>query len=623
MGSLLGGERLPFEFPFPETFLEKSEGKPLDKIGPSKYVYLNSNEMESLMPEGFPVGLREEFAFSGEQAWMCRDVSNLLCKVINGYESSLANDYEDNNEIKIPINSVNSKIELNGLTNRSEWSDASITVRAYGKKLNPYTSHDIDVNEDNDTIEVDADYYIDQVSNMETFPKKILIAGGRGNGKSTSLAQMVLHARRRGWICVYIPNGCHHISHGSFVEPVNEKMRRTALGHSSDGDMVSAPRDNTVNVTKDEILGSIIVGEDSNPYNPSSIYRKSYYKEDPANTHRLFNNSWYATDFLRDLIKVHEKELSQIPIYNENYSKAVMEYFDDIRPQWDRALLLAKSKGKEMNFILKRRRYEGKDNIPEEDEKDSKLLNNFDFDSFQPKTLADLCLSGIAFRDSGGLVAMMVIEALKNLEASQGPPVLMAVDEYNSWFGQTSFYYKQKMVQGSEMCIPSALQMLSKKKSDNQDENNQIKNGLFVAAVSQRYPESLGHTMKDTAKSIPLLINVPCYSQKEYISAVNYYMYFNRFLSITSTQRVLAYRTYTGSVPRQMRLDFPFFCADMKHPLAMEESEKEEILRTTARLMADVPPEVGDTLNGHAYPSVSMSDLDDVGVADQKKSKQK
>ena len=110
---------------------------------------------------------------------------------------------------------------------------------------------------------------------------------------------MVLHARRKGWICVYVPNGCNHISHGSFVEPVNEKMRRTAFGHSSDGNIEGEVRDNSVNITKDDILENKIIGEDSNPYNPSSIYKKSYYKEDPTNTYRLFNNSWYATDFLR------------------------------------------------------------------------------------------------------------------------------------------------------------------------------------------------------------------------------------------------------------------------------------------------------------------------------------
>ena len=41
-------------------------------------------------------------------------------------------------------------------------------------------------------------------------------------GKSCALNHAVYHARKRGWICIFIPNGWHHVNGGSFIEPVED-----------------------------------------------------------------------------------------------------------------------------------------------------------------------------------------------------------------------------------------------------------------------------------------------------------------------------------------------------------------------------------------------------------------
>ena len=47
-------------------------------------------------------------------------------------------------------------------------------------------------------------------------------AGKRGMGKSSVLNHAVYHARTRGWICIFLPNGWNHVNGGAFIEPVDE-----------------------------------------------------------------------------------------------------------------------------------------------------------------------------------------------------------------------------------------------------------------------------------------------------------------------------------------------------------------------------------------------------------------
>ena len=92
-----------------------------------------------------------------------------------------------------------------------------------------------------------------------------------------------------------------------------------------------------------------------------------------------------------------------------------------------------------------------------------------------------------------------------------------------------------------------------------------MKNGLCIAAISKRYPEGLFNTFKDSISSIPLSIKVPIYSQIEFFAAMQYYMHQLCIDSKISSQRFLAYRTYTNSTPRDVRIGSSLFNSDSLH----------------------------------------------------------
>ena len=72
-------------------------------------------------------------------------------------------------------------------------------------------------------------------------------------------------------------------------------------------------------------------------------------------------------------------------------------------------------------------------------------------------------------------------------------PVLVAVDQYNTWEGPSVYHYKNNPVKGFDLCVPRALHFVSKKKSET--ERWVMANGLCVAATSMRHPEGFSqHT---------------------------------------------------------------------------------------------------------------------------------
>ena len=169
-------------------------------------------------------------------------------------------------------------------------------------------------------------------------------------------------------------------------------------------------------------------------------------------------------------------------------------------------------------------------------------------------------------------------------------PVLVAVDQYNSWEGPSVYHYKNTPVRGFDLCVPRALHFVSKKKSET--ERWTMANGLCVAATSMRHPEGFYHAFyqctlsmhphthshtlsqhpinplsigrkekyEDHKSSVPLVIRVPCYSQVECLAAVSYYTHQKRIGEGVSTQELLTFRTLAGSNPRDIRKEsVPFF----------------------------------------------------------------
>lgn len=210
--------------------------------------------------------------------------------------------------------------------------------------------------------------------------------------------------------------------------------------------------------------------------------------------------------------------------------------------------------------------------IPTTDLLDADVLDNFDYSSFQLRTLEDLTRLGVALRDVAGLVFMDLLDEIKKLDIPS-MPVLIAVDQYNYWELPSVYSYEMKSVHSRDICVPNRLSFVSTKKSTAQQW--ELKNGLCVAAVSYKHPESgrekSGKKHKNqvtvaklgteaTAPSIPLQINVPLYSRVEFLSAMSMYTHSKSVEECADMQDFAAFRMHSGSNPLQTRLQVhPFF----------------------------------------------------------------
>jgi hypothetical protein len=447
-------------------------------IWSSYYEDVSSSDVSKFLSEGLPSGLKTEFDFTNNTKWMNREVGRKLCGLIDLYTRNKGNGSSDNIARDTGVEGIGNE-ELLGLTDRAEWPDAILSVSTYGKRL-----------------EIDSD--------IMNLPEncKILLSGPRGCGKSVALAQTVMHARRSGWLCVYVPHGWAQTQDGPYVEPLPRSWRSCLLS-----------------------------------------------PEEDARGDRLFNNPVMSAGILRDTFQAHQTDLNELPITNEIFKSTLQKSVESLKETWNRAMITVSDK-KVVNFIQKRQRYEGDDSISTEDEKDDTLLNDFDWDHFKLETLGDLCLLGVAFRDISGFCVTVLIEELRSLDI-QDKPVLLAVDEYNCLIGPSAFFYNDIPVVSQEMCVPRALSFLSKNRNDTHSWT--LKNGLCMAAVSHKYPEGKHTTFQDAMRSVPLIINVPRYSQREYMAALQYYMHCGSIDENVESQRVLAFRTYTGSTPAQVR----------------------------------------------------------------------
>eukprot|EP00596_Hydrurales_sp_CCMP1899_P002325 CAMPEP_0119034958 /NCGR_PEP_ID=MMETSP1177-20130426/1961_1 /TAXON_ID=2985 /ORGANISM="Ochromonas sp, Strain CCMP1899" /LENGTH=279 /DNA_ID=CAMNT_0006992801 /DNA_START=1315 /DNA_END=2154 /DNA_ORIENTATION=+ len=214
---------------------------------------------------------------------------------------------------------------------------------------------------------------------------------------------------------------------------------------------------------------------------------------------------------------------------------------------------------------------EAEDWFGDEDEEDAPVLDSFEFDEhFQVKTLEELVRMGVAFRDFAGPIFMDLVTELKELDLPDHP-VLIAVDQYNTWDAPSVYQYKNRPVLGKELCVPNALFFISKKKAES--ETYALKNGLCVGATSMRHTEGKKNTYNEYMQSIPLVIRVPSYTQVEMMAAVSFYTEQGRIEAGMSTQDILTFRTIQGSNPRLFRTQaIPYF-----FPLAVSKLDPDVI----------------------------------------------
>ena len=302
-----------------------------------------------------------------------------------------------------------------------------------------------------------------------------------------------MYARKRGWL-VMVADGWRQAQYGWFIEPY--KFRREVPG-----------------------------------------------------TDDVYDNAFMSAELLRGFYKAHKDVLSTIPI--ENASEILEKYqpeLNSFREAWERTVPIAPPNSK---FIDMRRIIEDEENFPEEDALDEDILGNFAYADYKCKSLADLVVLGLFYRDFAGAVAMDLIDQLKNLESHR---VLFVVDSYNSWEVPSVYKYEYKTIMPKQLCVPRALNFLSKQRSEMTSWKQ--KNGFAIGFTSHKHPPLKKDVFHDAMRSFDLVMKVPVYTSSEYLAAMRYYLEKAKLFEPDVTNHdIIAFRMMCSSNPRLTRLD--------------------------------------------------------------------
>jgi hypothetical protein len=297
------------------------------------------------------------------------------------------------------------------------------------------------------------------------------------------------------------------------------------------------------------------------------------FRKEVPGTEEVFDNAFMSAEMLRSFHRAHKDVLSTIPI--ENADAILAKYqpdLDKFKEEWDRSVLLCPAKAK---FIQIRRMVEGVENMEEEDALDEEFLGDFTYPNYEVKTLADLILLGLFYRDFAGAVSIDLIDQLKNLESHR---VLFAVDGYNSLDVPSVYQFEHKKIMAKQLCVPYALNFLSRLKAD-QDKWH-VKNGLAIGFTSYKHPDQLKDVYHNSMKSFQLVLKLPVYSSSEYLAAMRLYLeHSGLFENEITTQELLGFRMLCCSNPRLMRLEsFGFFAPFSSQRLADKDDPFDETM---------------------------------------------
>ncbi|KAF4325303.1 hypothetical protein BBO99_00000378 [Phytophthora kernoviae] len=156
-------------------------------------------------------------------------------------------------------------------------------------------------------------------------------------------------------------------------------------------------------------------------------------------------------------------------------------------------------------------------------------------------TLRDIVLNGI--RDEE-LACQAVCDLKEELAQVTEFPVLIAIDDYNTWFQKTVFGYEGKSVEPDDISVIAALKDIGTK---GYNESRKLKNGLFVAAVTENFPTKTH--FKQQVDYRKLRATMRTYTPEELAAVVSYYNQVS-FLHDKPTDSQLAYfRLMTKALP--------------------------------------------------------------------------
>ena len=434
--------------------------------------------------------------------------------------------------------------------------------------------------------------------------------GNRGSGKSVVMSQMVMEARKAGWLVLYIPRGRDHVQGGAYIEAVPRGVYNTAafvtgeeMSSMAGGGGTVADNNNNSNSGSgtEEQLAAVAAENDSSssssdeededwsssdeydddddddddefsdegeseeasrknsrtqPRHSSSASSSSSSSSSSTKPSPplLFDNVLMSAEALRQFWLAHSSDLRGIPL---RYNEEIEPFMAAVAKEKDRIRRTRAVPGRShLGYLQVRAIADEMDNFPEQDALDVPMLGNMDIDKFELNSIEDLLLLGLCVRRMAGVVFMQLVRELRAVDARH---VLIAVDQYNTWEGPSVYRYGSREVLGWDLCVPRSLRMLRKSKSETAASWN-MRNGFAVAAVSGKHTGEGGgipvqERYLDSLSSLPLAIRVPDYNQVEFVAALQYYTSVRRTAHLVTLSQLLAYRTMCASNPRQLRLN--------------------------------------------------------------------
>eukprot|EP00603_Paraphysomonas_imperforata_P001959 CAMPEP_0114449132 /NCGR_PEP_ID=MMETSP0103-20121206/20697_1 /TAXON_ID=37642 ORGANISM="Paraphysomonas imperforata, Strain PA2" /NCGR_SAMPLE_ID=MMETSP0103 /ASSEMBLY_ACC=CAM_ASM_000201 /LENGTH=515 /DNA_ID=CAMNT_0001621197 /DNA_START=9 /DNA_END=1558 /DNA_ORIENTATION=- len=294
----------------------------------------------------------------------------------------------------------------------------------------------------------------------------------------------------------------------------------------------------------------------------------------------LFDNAMMSADLLRNFWYAHKEDLKEMPLKFPERAEKYRESVELLQAAVIRTYGSMKKSGKTFTEVrMEEVGYD--DTFPDEDALDDPILNkmnNFDISSFEIRTVEDLLLFGLAFRDFAGPVVLDMVNELRNYK-NPDKPILIAIDQFNYWDMSTVYQYGPRKIEATDMCVPHALKFVSEKKGaasqweNNGDdyvialelpvivasqwENNGDDYVMCIGATSHRYPINKKRDKKlvtydNSRSSLPLSVDVGGYSHVEFLAAVKHYISTGRIDPGISNQDILSFRMFCGNNPRTM-----------------------------------------------------------------------
>ncbi len=164
-----------------ETSFHCDKETEIFKAQEGAYMDIDKLDIEKYFPEGFAGEANQEFEFSGRHSWMIRDISKVVCNLIDEYEISLKkNKGQSVDSIRESKNriSLHKPVVIKGLTDKTEWNDSNIRIRSNGKDLlttsDASNKGDFKIACGEGSI---VNKFSDEINKLDKFPDKILISG--------------------------------------------------------------------------------------------------------------------------------------------------------------------------------------------------------------------------------------------------------------------------------------------------------------------------------------------------------------------------------------------------------------------------------------------------------------